>query len=949
MKKRLFILIMALAIVISVNPISIAADETDTISISSAEELQKIGTDDGYPLDGNYVLTGNIQLSGEWNSIGGTDEGQGFSGTFDGDGYTISGLTAVLFAGLGDGATVKDLTLDVTIDEEAGTDAAALALVSYDITVSGVTVQGSVSGGGSGGCAGFIVRACGDTVMEDCVNEASIEGKDRKAAGFISSTGTGDAATVTISNCVNNGTVTAYQTENVNETAYEVYAAGFIAWNGRSGLEVTIEDCVNNAAITGTRTRHAEDSSTVAVGGIIGTCWSGSPETTLVNVTNNGAVTAENQAEGHNVHAGGIVGMCNPSAVTTFENVVSNGSVTGRITNGSNTSGVANVGGIVGQQNGATVYILSATITDNAVLTGTSNAGDGMDNIGAVVGNRANDDTHIYIASVDASNGTLKLVGSAEDENSGYTTIEARIGDTYYETLEEAIDEADDGDTVTLLKDVEISGGSGNTTGILTITEDITLDGGTGNYSITAVGTITDGSSMINIQDGANVTIKDLTIDSNDLAKHGLNIYNATVVVENVTIQDGTGYGVVCNSSDVTLTNLTTSGNAWGGVNVDSKVEGGESDVTMTACTIGEEASVVIENAEDETITTESASGSYNNVLLQNVTDNVTLIITGGSFDDVLEVTKEDGEDPVEVTETSDMITISGGTFGNDVTAYLAEGLVQNSDGTVSTPYSPPVTTDPRYTITVEDADNGTVTVSPTSAREGAEVTITVTPDEGYELAELTVTDSQGGNVEVTDNGDGTYSFTMPDSRVTIEAAFVETGEEETDEPWVNTFVDVDTDDWYYDYVEYVCANGLMVGTSDVTFEPTGTVTRGTLMTILARLDGVDTTDSDPWYQAGMEWAVAAGVSDGTDPEGTITREQVATMLWRYDGQLAVAENYLAEFDDADEIHDWAAQAMNWAVSVGVITGGDNGLDPQGTATRAELAAMLTRFCENVL
>ena len=258
-------------------------------------------------------------------------------------------------------------------------------------------------------------------------------------------------------------------------------------------------------------------------------------------------------------------------------------------------------------------------------------------------------------------------------------------------------------------------------------------------------------------------------------------------------------------------------------------------------------------------------------------------------------------------------------------------------------------TTPVDYEIWVSSADNGTVTVSPTAAREGAEVTVTVTPDEGYELADLTVADRFGDAVAVSANGDGTYSFVMPDSQVTISAAFQAVAEEETDEPWVNTFVDVDTDDWYYDYVEYVCANGLMVGTSDVTFEPTGTVTRGTLMTILARLDGTDTTDSDPWYQAGMEWAVAAGVSDGTDPEGTITREQVATMLWRYAGQLAVAENYLAEFDDADEIHDWAAQAMNWAVSVGVITGGDNGLDPQGTATRAELAAMLTRFCENVL
>lgn len=259
--------------------------------------------------------------------------------------------------------------------------------------------------------------------------------------------------------------------------------------------------------------------------------------------------------------------------------------------------------------------------------------------------------------------------------------------------------------------------------------------------------------------------------------------------------------------------------------------------------------------------------------------------------------------------------------------------------------YVPPVVTDPSYAITTPVAANGTVTVSPTVAKQGDVVTITATPNEGYELGSLTVTDRLGNAVAVQANPNGTYSFVMPNSQVTITASFTE----EAGETWVNPFVDVDTDDWYYDYVEYVCANGLMVGTSDVTFESTGTVTRGTLMTILARLDGTDTTDSDPWYQAGMEWAVAAGVSDGTAPEGTITREQVATMLWRYAGQLAVAENYLAEFDDADEIHDWAAQAMNWAVSVGVITGGDNGLDPQGTATRAELAAMLTRFCENVL
>ena len=135
-----------------------------------------------------------------------------------------------------------------------------------------------------------------------------------------------------------------------------------------------------------------------------------------------------------------------------------------------------------------------------------------------------------------------------------------------------------------------------------------------------------------------------------------------------------------------------------------------------------------------------------------------------------------------------------------------------------------------------------------------------------------------------------------------------------------------------------------MEGTSAVTFDPSGTVTRGTLMTILARMDGVDTSAGSSWYQAGMEWAVAEGVSDGTAPEGLITREQVAAMLYRYAGSPAVAGEWLNGFADRENVSDWAVSAMNWAVSTGIITGGDKGLNPQGTATRAELAAMLTRF-----
>ena len=116
------------------------------------------------------------------------------------------------------------------------------------------------------------------------------------------------------------------------------------------------------------------------------------------------------------------------------------------------------------------------------------------------------------------------------------------------------------------------------------------------------------------------------------------------------------------------------------------------------------------------------------------------------------------------------------------------------------------------------------------------------------------------------------------------------------------------------------------------------------LMTILARMDGVDTTGSDPWYAKGMEWAVSEGVSDGTNPEGTITREQLAVMLYRYAGSPESSGTAL-DYADADQISDWAYMAMHWAVSNGTLSGkGNDTLAPQGNATRAEVAQMLYNF-----
>ena len=135
-----------------------------------------------------------------------------------------------------------------------------------------------------------------------------------------------------------------------------------------------------------------------------------------------------------------------------------------------------------------------------------------------------------------------------------------------------------------------------------------------------------------------------------------------------------------------------------------------------------------------------------------------------------------------------------------------------------------------------------------------------------------------------------------------------------------------------------------MNGVGEDLFAPDAKLTRGMMMTILARLDGADTTGSQPWYQAGLNWAVTHGVSDGSRPEAEITREQLATMLWRYAGSPE-SKASLDAFTDAGAVSDWAATALAWATAQEIVTGRPGGiLDPAGTATRAEAAQMLMRF-----
>ena len=238
------------------------------------------------------------------------------------------------------------------------------------------------------------------------------------------------------------------------------------------------------------------------------------------------------------------------------------------------------------------------------------------------------------------------------------------------------------------------------------------------------------------------------------------------------------------------------------------------------------------------------------------------------------------------------------------------------------------------YDIEIADAANGSVDTSLSNASAGSTITITATPDSGYSVASVTVT-GPDGRVDVVRVNATTYTFKMPAGDVTVRVTFTDSD--------ALPFTDVSAGQWFYDAVAYVYTNGMMEGDSATTFNPDGTMTRAMFWAVLGRIDGATITGTN-WADQARDWAMAEGVSDGTDPNGLVTREQMVTMLWRYAGEPESTVS-LSAYTDAESVSDWAETAMRWAIDEGIITGmTDTTLVPQGTATRAQCAAIFMRF-----
>ncbi len=254
----------------------------------------------------------------------------------------------------------------------------------------------------------------------------------------------------------------------------------------------------------------------------------------------------------------------------------------------------------------------------------------------------------------------------------------------------------------------------------------------------------------------------------------------------------------------------------------------------------------------------------------------------------------------------------------------------------------------PSYSVTTPGkTENGTVTVSPRSAEKGDTVTITAKPDSGYQLDDLTVTDKNGKELKLTDKGNGKYTFTMPASKVEVNATFVK--EVET-----SPFSDVSTSAYYYEAVKWAQEKGITGGIGNGLFGPNQSCTRAQIVTFLWRAAGSPEpkamssfadVSTDAYYAKAVAWAVENGITTGTgdgkfSPDATCTRAQSVTFLFRAIGKLVDSK---AEFSDV-LTDSYYANAVAWAVENGVTNGiGDGLFGPDNSCTRAQIVTFLFR------
>ena len=258
----------------------------------------------------------------------------------------------------------------------------------------------------------------------------------------------------------------------------------------------------------------------------------------------------------------------------------------------------------------------------------------------------------------------------------------------------------------------------------------------------------------------------------------------------------------------------------------------------------------------------------------------------------------------------------------------------------------------PSYPVTIPGkTENGTVTVSTKIAASGSTVTITVKPDDGFKLDELTVIDKNGNELKLTDKGNGKYTFTMPASKVEVNATFVK--EVET-----SPFGDVSTSAYYYEAVKWAQKKGITGGIGNGLFGPNQPCTRAQIVTFLWRAAGspvvnyamnMSDVPEGSYYAEAVRWALSEGITTGTtgntfSPDSECTRAQAVAFLFRYAASEAVTlQELVSGFSDADSVPGYALPAMNWALAEEIVQGNGSKLMPNDSCTRAQIVTFLFR------
>lgn len=298
---------------------------------------------------------------------------------------------------------------------------------------------------------------------------------------------------------------------------------------------------------------------------------------------------------------------------------------------------------------------------------------------------------------------------------------------------------------------------------------------------------------------------------------------------------------------------------------------------------------------------------------------------------------------------------LTSGVYLTDPSGALANNYYVSStaNGVWTVSYSAPSSgggsssSSRRYDVSAPSVKHGDVTVSPRSAEKGDTVTITVKPDSGYQLDDLTVTDKNGKELKLTDKGNGKYTFTMPASKVEVNATFVKEVE-------ISPFSDVSTSAYYYEAVKWAQEKGITGGIGNGLFGPNQPCTRAQIVTFLWRAAGSPEPKTmssfadvsmDAYYAKAVAWAVENGITTGTgdgkfSPDATCTRAQSVTFLFRAIGKLVDSK---AEFSDV-LTDSYYANAVAWAVENGVTNGiGDGLFGPDNSCTRAQIVTFLFR------